>query len=169
MSRILLFLLLSCNFAVAQISQQTIVNEITANLPTNNQNLISAELLRNTLNQMTSAIFQNQGLSGFTITNTPVAGQIIIATSPTVASWQNSNSSTNFTQQSLIVTSTNILANLNTSANGNIFLLIVNGQTIVPVGNLPPFSVSGTVVTWNAANAGYSLETTDSVVAIYSH
>lgn len=89
MIRIIAILLLTCNFAVAQISQQTIVDEITTNLPTNNQQLISAELLRNTLNQMTSAIFQNQGLSGFTITGTPTIGQAIIATSSSTASWQN--------------------------------------------------------------------------------
>lgn len=88
MKRILAILLLLPNLAFAQISQSTIVNDITANLPTNNQNLISAELLRNTLNAMTSAIFQAQGLNGLTISGTPVAGQVLIATGSAAASWQ---------------------------------------------------------------------------------
>ena len=75
--------------ASAQISQQTITNDITNNLPTNNINEISAQLLRNTLNSMTSAIFQSQGLSGLTISGTPTAGQIPVATSGTVAVWGN--------------------------------------------------------------------------------
>lgn len=120
MIRIIAILLLSCNLAVAQISQQTIVNEITANLPTNNQNEISAELLRNTLNQMTSAIFQNQGLSGLTITNTATIGEALIATGTTTASWQNiggliTSVSNNDGSLNVSPTTGNVIASLNTN------------------------------------------------------
>lgn len=68
----------------------------------------------------------------------------------------------------LSVTSTNTLSALSATYAGTFFLLIVNGQTLNTVGASPPFTVSGTAVTWSAANAGYNLETTDSVVAVYS-
>lgn len=44
--------------AIAQITQQQVLNTIAADLPTNNANQISALLLRNVLNLMTSAIFE---------------------------------------------------------------------------------------------------------------
>jgi hypothetical protein len=89
MKRLLFILFLIPNLAFAQISQQTITNDITNNLPTNNINEISAQLLRNTLNAMTSAIFQSQGISGLTITGTPTVGQIPVATGSTTAVWGN--------------------------------------------------------------------------------
>ena len=34
-------------------------------------------------------------------------------------------------------------------------------------GGAAAFSVSGTTITWSASNAGYSLQTTDNVIAFY--
>lgn len=58
LKRLLTLLLLIPNLAFAQVTQQEVLNTIASNLPTNNANEISALLLRNTLDVMTSAIFQ---------------------------------------------------------------------------------------------------------------
>lgn len=71
-------------------------------------------------------------------------------------------------QEALTVTSVNTLSALSNSAVGTLFMLIVNGVVYTTAGGAPPVSVSGTAVTWNATNAGFSLATTDKVIAIYS-
>lgn len=45
--------------------------------------------------------------------------------------------------------------------------LNVNGQIVSSLASPATFSVAGTTITWSAVNAGYSLVTTDSVVAEY--
>lgn len=46
--------------------------------------------------------------------------------------------------------------------------LFVNGKLEDPLGGSPSFTISGGVnITWNSANAGYSVDTTDRVVAEY--
>lgn len=65
-------------------------------------------------------------------------------------------------------TGTNTLPDLTKTpdSNSNV-LLLVNGVVETTHGNAA-FSVSGKTLTWNAANAGYTLETTDVVVAQYT-
>lgn len=70
--------------------------------------------------------------------------------------------------EQLTVTATNIvsvLSNIPTAPNKTI--LVVNGKEEYYLGVNPAFSLSGATVTWNAINAGYSLETTDIVYAKY--
>lgn len=66
------------------------------------------------------------------------------------------------------VTAPNVLAALPSTCSG-ICILFVNGVALASVGGSPPFTVSGAALTWNAANAGYALATTDSVFAFYMH
>ena len=69
--------------------------------------------------------------------------------------------------EALTVTATDTLSALSMSyVAGGMAELNVNGQ-VVDISTTA-FSIAGTVVTWSAANAGYSLETTDSVVATYA-
>jgi hypothetical protein len=62
------------------------------------------------------------------------------------------------------VTALNTLANLSKTPLYGVEL-IVNGVSELSVGI--SFSVSGKAITWNATNAGYALETTDAVIAVY--
>lgn len=68
----------------------------------------------------------------------------------------------------LIVSAPNTLSALTKSSNGGLMELVVNGVSVFNFSATPAFSVVGTAVTWSAANAGYSLATTDTVVAVYS-
>lgn len=88
---IIFFLLISP--ALAQVTQQAVTTEILTNIFPNGRNEISGQGLQNTLNLMTTSIFQNQGLNGFSITGTPSIGQTIIATSPSTGTWQTAISS----------------------------------------------------------------------------
>lgn len=45
--------------------------------------------------------------------------------------------------------------------------ITVNGQVLSSLSASPAFTVAGTAITWSATNAGYSLATTDVVVANY--
>jgi hypothetical protein len=45
--------------------------------------------------------------------------------------------------------------------------LSINGQIFSSVESSPAFTRSGQALTWSAANAGFSLDTTDSVIAYY--
>ena len=54
-----------------------------------------------------------------------------------------------------------------TGTSRGLFLLIVNGQTFVPAGASPAFSVSGTTVTW--LSTVFGLSSTDSVFAVYNY
>lgn len=69
----------------------------------------------------------------------------------------------------LTVTAPNVVSSLSKIPNGSMFLLIVNGVTIISSGTSPPYTISGTTITWSATNAGYSLASTDSVIAVYTH
>jgi hypothetical protein len=118
--------------------------------------------------------------------NLTITGVWAFTTTPTVPTQTMGDSSTNaastafvqaavsgptsaVVQQAVAVTAPNTLAALSQSVTGTMFLLIVNGQTLVSVGGSPPFTVSGTTVTWSATNAGFALQTTDTVVAVYTH
>jgi hypothetical protein len=69
-------------------------------------------------------------------------------------------------RESLAVTGTNTINSLTkTPLNG--VTLLVNGQGESSAGSPAPFTVSGKAITWSASNAGYSLATTDKVVAVY--
>jgi hypothetical protein len=69
--------------------------------------------------------------------------------------------------QTIAVTAANTLAAIPTTPQGLFFLLLVNGQAFLPVGASPPFTVSGTTITWSAANAGIALATGDLVQLLY--
>lgn len=68
----------------------------------------------------------------------------------------------------LTVTATNTLSALSNAPSSALVLLAINGQVISSVSSPAPFTISGMTVTWNAANAGFSLQTGYNVVAIYS-
>lgn len=71
------------------------------------------------------------------------------------------------TPEVLNVTALNTISNLSNAptAAGNV-ILYVNTKPEFAVGALPSFSVSGQAITWNAANAGYSVTTTMQVHAV---
>ena len=70
--------------------------------------------------------------------------------------------------EKLAVTSTNTLAATSSSVGfASRTKLNVNGKVETPLGASPPFTVSGTTITWNSVNAGYALETTDDVTITY--
>ena len=72
-------------------------------------------------------------------------------------------------RERITVTGTNTLNNLTkTPTDSNLVVLIVNGISYDTFATAP-FSVnlSTRVLTWSAANAGFSLETTDRVIAQY--
>lgn len=69
----------------------------------------------------------------------------------------------------LTVTALNTLSALTTAPNLTRQIKInVNGQMVSSLLSPAPFTVAGTTVTWNAVNAGFSLATTDQVVAEYT-
>lgn len=57
------------------------------------------------------------------------------------------------------------LANIPVSPTKTI--LVINGHEEYYLGGSPSFTISGASITWSATNAGYSIETTDSVYAKY--
>ena len=73
------------------------------------------------------------------------------------------------TQEVVAVTALNTLANtVGTYVGTGPFMLSVNGKLEVFTGGAPSFTVAGQTITWNAANAGYDLETTDVVSVVYA-
>lgn len=77
------------------------------------------------------------------------------------------NNKAQIKMEELTITVTNTFPLLSESYSGNIFLLIINGSTFVPVGALPPFSVSTNTITW--LSTIWSVNPGDSVVAVYSY
>ena len=77
------------------------------------------------------------------------------------------NNKAQIKMEALTILTLNTLPQLSESYSGNMFLLIVNGYTFVPVGSPAPFSVSGTTVTWTSNI--WSINPGDSVVAVYSY
>jgi hypothetical protein len=69
----------------------------------------------------------------------------------------------------LTVTAANVVSALSRAYAGPYAMLIVNGVVYTNFGPAAPFSVSGTAVTWSAANAGFPLATSDEVKAIYGY
>lgn len=72
----------------------------------------------------------------------------------------------NFQMDALTITVANTFPPLSLTPNLNLFLLIINGSVFTPVGASPPFSVSGTTITWTSLL--YAVNPGDSVVAVYS-
>ena len=70
--------------------------------------------------------------------------------------------------QALTVTGTNALSALTGAYDGRYMLLFVNGGTYTDHDASPLFSISGSTVVWNSANAGFSLHTGDRVTALYT-
>ena len=69
----------------------------------------------------------------------------------------------------LTVTAADTVSNLTNTATSTKQCLVVNDVAYYSLGASPPFTVSGKAVTWNAANAGFHLATSDLVVADYSY
>lgn len=69
----------------------------------------------------------------------------------------------------LSVTGLNSITALSTTpTSATAVKLFINGKLEDPLGGSPSFTISGGVnITWNSANAGYSVDTTDRVVAEY--
>lgn len=68
----------------------------------------------------------------------------------------------------LTVTGTNVVSALSQTYGGGGAVMLINGAVYSDRTASPPFSISGTTVTWNATNAGFSLSPGDKVVAIYN-
>ena len=68
----------------------------------------------------------------------------------------------------IAVTGANTLAALPSTCSG-ICILFVNDGAYASSAVSPAFTVSGTTLSWNATNAGFSLATTDNVVAFWMH
>ena len=77
------------------------------------------------------------------------------------------NNKAQIQMEALTITVANTLPALSQTYSGNLFLLIVNGMTFVPAGASPPFSVTGTAVTWLSSTWG--INPGDSVFAVYSY
>lgn len=70
--------------------------------------------------------------------------------------------------EKLTVPSTNTLSTLgNIPSAANKTILSINGKEEYCLGSSPAFALAGASITWNAGNAGYSLETTDVVYVKY--
>ncbi len=65
------------------------------------------------------------------------------------------------------ITALNTLAALSVAAVAGSAFLYINGKEEDTLGGSPATTFSGTSVTWSAANAGYSITTTDRAVAYY--
>lgn len=72
--------------------------------------------------------------------------------------------------EQLTVSGTNTIANLSyTPTAATNVILFVNGVAVNAFGGASaPFSISGVAITWDAGDAGYSVETTDQVIAHYT-
>jgi len=69
--------------------------------------------------------------------------------------------------EQLNISTTNILPPLTHSYVTGSFIMFVNGQAFVPTGATPPFSVSGTSITW--LSPVWSVNPGDLVVVIYTY
>ena len=66
--------------------------------------------------------------------------------------------------EAVAVLGTNSLSTLaNIPVSPTKTILVVNGHEEYYLGASPSFTISGATITWNASNAGYSVETTDKV------
>jgi hypothetical protein len=78
-----------------------------------------------------------------------------------------------FKMEQLVVSTVNTLPALSfapvfqTVAPNGLFMLLVNGTAVVPVGSPAPFTVVGSAITW--ASATTSVYPGDVVIAIYNH
>lgn len=79
--------------------------------------------------------------------------------------------SVGFYSQAVNPTGTNTfpaLTNSYTTGSSGVAIMNVNGVTYTDHDSSPAFSVSGTTITWNAANAGFSVATTDYATISYT-
>lgn len=72
-----------------------------------------------------------------------------------------------FKMEELPITLLNTFPLLSDTPNSTFFQLVVNGRVFVPVGPSPPFSVTGTQITWLSTE--YSVYPGNTVVAVYTH
>lgn len=72
-------------------------------------------------------------------------------------------------QETLAVTATNTLAAASNAQTGAVAYLVVNGFVYRATGTTPPCTVSGKTWTWSQANAQFSLQPGDDVLAVYSY
>ena len=70
--------------------------------------------------------------------------------------------------EALTVTATNTLSALTYAFTGYFALMVVSDASFLLVGGSPPFSISGTTVTWNAGAAGANINIGDPVSIAYS-
>ena len=169
-------------------NRQQLLNTINSQITLNGTGAITGPILNNVLDTMVnSALFYAGNWSAYTnyspldvvvyngtsytalVTNVNVTpssnptiwGPLVIAT-PSL-----------FQTDALTVVSTNTLSSLSqtpayqTGVSSGLFLLTVNGQTFVPAGASPAFSVAGTTVTWLSTTFG--LSTFDTVFAVYTY
>lgn len=72
-------------------------------------------------------------------------------------------------REELTVSGTDTIGDLaKTPISGGSVVLYVNGKAESSVESPAPFTVATKAITWSAANAGYNVETTDTVVAEYA-
>src|SRR5580692_11789075 len=83
----LLWVLLACVPAQAQLTQSAVDQNISQQITTNGTNAITGAILASTLDVMTTAIFQAQGVGGFILNGTQATGLFPIATSAAAVSW----------------------------------------------------------------------------------
>jgi hypothetical protein len=68
----------------------------------------------------------------------------------------------------LTVEAPNVLSGLTYAPDGQFIQLIINNAAVfMPVGNPPPFTVSGTAITWLSSVFGFDVG--DTVVASYTY
>lgn len=77
------------------------------------------------------------------------------------------NNKAQIKMEQLTITVSNTFPLLSEQYSGNMFLLIVNGYTFVPVGANIPFVVSSNAITW--VSTTWSVNPGDSVIAVYSY
>lgn len=78
-------------------------------------------------------------------------------------------SGTRMQVDNLTVTATNTTSGLSQTPSGGLMALSINGQLFTNAGGSPAFTVSGTTITWSAANSGLTLQTTFTAQAIYTY
>ena len=116
--------------------------------------------------------------NGGTGTSTPslVPGSNVTITgtwpNQTIASTGGSSVITGLYAQAVNPTGVNTFPSLTTSyttGSNGVATLIVNGVSYTDHDALPVFSVSGTTITWNSTNAGFSVGTSDKAAITYTN
>lgn len=137
---------------------------ITSNIYTNDSGLITGNILSAVLQDITA-----WSASSFP-SATDVGAANGIATLDSSGRLPSTQLPVGITPQMAAITviATNTLADLPTSCSG-LCILFVRGIGEASSAASPYFTVSGTTLTWNETNAGYTLTTADEVVAFWMH